>query len=57
MDVIGWRQAPNVDGEIGRVGISESFLNLPNLISLSRMASGPLIGWYVCSLFHLMSFA
>jgi cardiolipin synthase len=26
-------------------GGGEKFLNLPNLVSLGRMASGPLIGW------------
>jgi cardiolipin synthase len=26
-------------------GRGERFLNLPNLVSLGRMASGPLIGW------------
>ncbi|KAG1347328.1 Cardiolipin synthase (CMP-forming), mitochondrial [Cocos nucifera] len=56
VDVIGWRQASNVDGEIGRGGIGESFLNLPNLISLSRMASGPLIGWMVMSEWYLPAF-
>ncbi|XP_010930377.1 CDP-diacylglycerol--glycerol-3-phosphate 3-phosphatidyltransferase 1, chloroplastic [Elaeis guineensis] len=56
VDVIGWRQAPNVDEEIGRVGIGESFLNLPNLISLSRMASGPLIGWMIMNEWYLPAF-
>ncbi|KAI4972893.1 hypothetical protein ZWY2020_005493 [Hordeum vulgare] len=25
--------------------VEEKFLNLPNLVSIGRMASGPLIGW------------
>lgn len=27
-------------------GLFESFVNLPNFISLTRLVSGPLIGWY-----------
>lgn len=32
--------------DVGSAGINENFLNLPNLVSISRMVSGPVIGWY-----------
>lgn len=48
------------DGD-GRVvvggGFASNFFNLPNMISMSRIVSGPLIAWYLsfylapCSLF------
>lgn len=41
-------------GQIERVRDAEDmnedrFLNLPNLISISRAVSGPFIGWYLLS--------
>lgn len=35
-----------VDDGGDKDGILESFVNLPNFISISRLVSGPLIGWY-----------
>uniref|UniRef100_A0A2P2JUU4 Uncharacterized protein n=1 Tax=Rhizophora mucronata TaxID=61149 RepID=A0A2P2JUU4_RHIMU len=37
------------DGAV-RNGLMESFVNLPNLISIARLLSGPLLGWYGFSL-------
>lgn len=31
-------------------GIMESFVNVPNLISMARLASGPVLWWYVYQL-------
>ncbi|CAL9107161.1 unnamed protein product, partial [Musa textilis] len=44
-DVVGWREKGKVCAERGAVGVDEKFLNLPNLVSISRMVSGPPIGW------------
>lgn len=41
--LISERSKPILD--IGSGGINEKFLNLPNLVSISRMVSGPVIGW------------
>lgn len=41
--LISERTKPILD--IGSAGINEKFLNLPNLVSISRMVSGPVIGW------------
>ncbi|MQL95505.1 hypothetical protein Taro_028181 [Colocasia esculenta] len=38
------------------VGSEEKILNLPNLISISRMLSGPLIGWMIVSEWYLPAF-
>lgn len=35
------------DGSSRGGGIMESFVNLPNLISMARLASGPVLWWYV----------
>ncbi|CAM0883268.1 unnamed protein product [Alopecurus aequalis] len=37
-------------------GGGEKFLNLPNLVSLGRMASGPLIGWMIVNGWYLPAF-
>lgn len=47
--VIGWRKERSVGGEVGEIRVDEKFLNLPNLVSISRLVSGPVIGWYVPS--------
>ncbi|PIN21144.1 CDP-alcohol phosphatidyltransferase/Phosphatidylglycerol-phosphate synthase [Handroanthus impetiginosus] len=36
-----------VDAVVGDSGISESYLNLPNFISFTRLLSGPLLGWMI----------
>lgn len=39
--------APTVlDRGVGLKEASDDFVNLPNLISISQMVSGPLLGWY-----------
>lgn len=39
--------------ELGvRDGLVESLVNLPNLISMSRLISGPFIGWYCLIIFY-----
>lgn len=35
-----------VDSKETSDGFVESFVNLPNLISISRLISGPVLGWY-----------
>ncbi|PQQ16024.1 cardiolipin synthase (CMP-forming) mitochondrial [Prunus yedoensis var. nudiflora] len=42
--------APTVlDSGVGLKEASDDFVNLPNLISISRMASGPLLGWMIAN--------
>ncbi|KAI4304274.1 hypothetical protein MLD38_039811 [Melastoma candidum] len=38
-------------------GFVESFLNLPNLISVSRMVSGPFLGWMIMNEWYSVAFA
>ncbi|XP_039114525.1 CDP-diacylglycerol--glycerol-3-phosphate 3-phosphatidyltransferase 1, chloroplastic isoform X1 [Dioscorea cayenensis subsp. rotundata] len=55
--VIGWgREIPrNEDGTAWLVG-KEKLLNLPNLISISRMVSGPFIGWMIINEWYIPAF-
>lgn len=48
-DAVRWVRPPGGDnvGAAARVASDERVLNLPNVISISRMVSGPVIGWYV----------
>ncbi|XP_020577448.1 CDP-diacylglycerol--glycerol-3-phosphate 3-phosphatidyltransferase 1, chloroplastic [Phalaenopsis equestris] len=39
-----------------RVGVDERWLNLPNLISISRMVSGPVIGWMIMNEWYIYAF-
>ncbi|KAK9084851.1 hypothetical protein Sjap_025262 [Stephania japonica] len=39
-----------------KVDVDERFLNLPNLISLGRLVSGPVIGWMIVNEWYLASF-
>ncbi|KAK4439321.1 Cardiolipin synthase (CMP-forming), mitochondrial [Sesamum alatum] len=41
------RNGAEVDASVGNGGISDSYLNLPNFISFTRMLSGPLLGWMI----------
>lgn len=42
--------APTVlDRGVGLKEASDDFVNLPNLISISRMVSGPLLGWMIAN--------
>ncbi|XXG73152.1 hypothetical protein AAC387_Pa07g2119 [Persea americana] len=43
-------------GERGGGAVVEGFANLPNLISLSRMVSGPVLGWMILNEWYLSSF-
>lgn len=36
--------------------VADSYLNLPNFISFSRLLSGPLLGWYILHFFFFFSF-
>ncbi|CAL9775461.1 unnamed protein product [Musa acuminata subsp. burmannicoides] len=45
-----------VCAEHGAVGVGEKFLNLPNLVPISRMVSGPLIGWMIVREWYLPAF-
>lgn len=40
-----FRNGAEVDASVGDDGISDSYLNLPNFISFTRLLSGPLLGW------------
>eukprot|EP00268_Persea_americana_P004437 TRINITY_DN11415_c0_g1_i3.p1 TRINITY_DN11415_c0_g1~~TRINITY_DN11415_c0_g1_i3.p1 ORF type:complete len:263 (+),score=63.24 TRINITY_DN11415_c0_g1_i3:35-790(+) len=42
--------------ERGGGAVVEGFANLPNLISLSRMVSGPVLGWMILNEWYLSSF-
>jgi cardiolipin synthase len=46
-DLARWEPKRVYGSEAAGGGGGEKFLNLPNLVSLGRMASGPLIGWSV----------
>ncbi|KAJ1698462.1 hypothetical protein LUZ63_006974 [Rhynchospora breviuscula] len=41
---------------VGSVGTNEKFLNLPNLVSISRMVSGPVIGWMIMNEWYVPAF-
>lgn len=36
--------------ESSQRGLVDSFVNVPNFISFSRLVSGPVLGWYACFL-------
>lgn len=42
--------------EAERLSFNESFFNVPNLISISRMVSGPVIGWMILNEWYLYAF-
>lgn len=42
-----------VDASISDGGISDSYLNLPNCISITRLLSGPLLGWWDFNFYQL----
>ncbi|GAB2298845.1 hypothetical protein Dimus_032923 [Dionaea muscipula] len=44
------------DATIASGGLAESFLNLPNFISLSRLISGPVLGWMIINEWYLPAF-
>ncbi|GFZ03221.1 cardiolipin synthase [Actinidia rufa] len=48
----------STDGEVGggREGSVESFWNVPNLISISRLVSGPFLGWMIVQEMYLPAF-
>ncbi|KAF6162881.1 hypothetical protein GIB67_021030 [Kingdonia uniflora] len=47
-NVVDWKELEKGDVRGGGGGgFKESFVNLPNLISMSRLVSGPFLGWYV----------
>ncbi|XP_078158001.1 cardiolipin synthase [Carex rostrata] len=52
--LISERTKPILD--IGSAGINEKFLNLPNLVSISRMVSGPVIGWMIMNEWYVPAF-
>ncbi|KAL9259340.1 Cardiolipin synthase (CMP-forming), mitochondrial-like protein [Drosera capensis] len=41
----------------GGVGLSENWLNLPNMVSLGRLVSGPVLGWMIINEWYLPAFA
>ncbi|PKA48680.1 cardiolipin synthase [Apostasia shenzhenica] len=50
--LVGDANDRKVREEVGK----ERFLNLPNLISISRMVSGPFIGWMIMKEYYLSAF-
>ncbi|KAL9392728.1 hypothetical protein Peur_016648 [Populus x canadensis] len=46
----------DVDDGGDKDGILESFVNLPNFISISRLVSGPLIGWMITNEMYSSAF-
>lgn len=37
-------------------GLAENFINLPNLVSISRMVSGPVLGWMIINEWYIPAF-
>ncbi|GMH15794.1 hypothetical protein Nepgr_017635 [Nepenthes gracilis] len=50
------RQKDEQENAINTGGLMDSFLNLPNLISFSRLLSGPLLGWMIVNEWYLPAF-
>ncbi|XP_044461669.1 cardiolipin synthase (CMP-forming), mitochondrial isoform X2 [Mangifera indica] len=44
------------EDEVGRQGLLNSFVNLPNLVSMSRLVSGPFIGWMIMNEMYSSAF-
>ncbi|KAH6835072.1 ACT-like protein tyrosine kinase family protein [Perilla frutescens var. hirtella] len=42
-----FRNVAEVEASVGDDGIRDSYLNLPNFISFTRLLSGPLLGWMI----------
>ncbi|KAL0353244.1 UNVERIFIED_CONTAM: Cardiolipin synthase (CMP-forming), mitochondrial [Sesamum angustifolium] len=42
-----FRNGAEVNASVAEGGISDSYLNLPNFISFTRLLSGPLLGWMI----------
>uniref|UniRef100_A0ACD5WG74 Uncharacterized protein n=1 Tax=Avena sativa TaxID=4498 RepID=A0ACD5WG74_AVESA len=57
-DAVRWEPKRDYGSEAADKGAGggEKFLNLPNLVSLGRMASGPLIGWMIVNGWYLPAF-
>uniref|UniRef100_A0ACD5W4G4 Uncharacterized protein n=1 Tax=Avena sativa TaxID=4498 RepID=A0ACD5W4G4_AVESA len=57
-DAVRWEPKRDYGSEAADkdAGGGEKFLNLPNLVSLGRMASGPLIGWMIVNGWYLPAF-
>ncbi|XP_006644830.1 CDP-diacylglycerol--glycerol-3-phosphate 3-phosphatidyltransferase 1, chloroplastic [Oryza brachyantha] len=61
-DAVGWepRRISRVESEVAGAVLSgtgsERFLNLPNLVSIGRMVSGPVIGWMIVNEWYLPAF-
>ncbi|KAK3024843.1 hypothetical protein RJ639_045060, partial [Escallonia herrerae] len=49
-------EGSRVGSDVGRVGFAEGFVNWPNLISMSRLLSGPLLGWMIVHEMYLPAF-
>ncbi|XVE51138.1 hypothetical protein DITRI_Ditri02bG0015000 [Diplodiscus trichospermus] len=50
------RVETNKEGTKEREAVLESLLNLPNFISISRLVSGPLLGWMIVNEMYFSSF-
>lgn len=50
------RAPPSRGGEAPSIRVEDRFLNLPNLVSISRMLSGPVIGWMIMNEWYVPSF-
>ncbi|KAL5226568.1 hypothetical protein ABZP36_014833 [Zizania latifolia] len=59
-DAVRWepRRISRGEDEVAEAvpGGSERFLNLPNLVSIGRMVSGPVIGWMIVNEWYLPAF-
>ncbi|WOL04898.1 CDP-diacylglycerol--glycerol-3-phosphate 3-phosphatidyltransferase 1 [Canna indica] len=55
-DVFVLREKATIGKEVSTVRVDDRFLNLPNLVSISRMVSGPLIGWMIINEWYLPAF-
>ncbi|CAA7405612.1 unnamed protein product [Spirodela intermedia] len=57
-DAVRWVRPPAGDNVVAaaRLASDERVLNLPNVISISRMVSGPVIGWMILSEWYIPAF-
>ncbi|KAI3740968.1 hypothetical protein L2E82_31443 [Cichorium intybus] len=53
---LGNRKDSRIIGRSARDGLVESFVNWPNFISMSRLVSGPVLGWMIMHDMYLPAF-
>lgn len=56
VEAVRWEPRRVYSSEAAGAGGGERFLNLPNLVSIGRMVSGPVIGWMIVNEWYLPAF-